>query len=105
MAVEDDYIRKNPFDFELVKVIVNDSVIREAITRAQQRKFLTFIKEDKHYSRYYDGMFILFHTGLRISEFVGLTLGDLDMEQYSTKKICQQMKKIYFELESKNNES
>ena len=31
--------------------------------------------------------------------------GDLDMEQYSTKKICQQMKKIYFELESKNNES
>lgn len=30
--------------------------------------------------------------------------GDLDMDQYSTKKICQQMKKIYFELESKNNE-
>ena len=26
MAVEDDYIRKNPFDFELAKVIVNDDV-------------------------------------------------------------------------------
>lgn len=92
MAVEDDYIRKNPFDFELVKVIVNDSVIREAITRAQQRKFLTFIKEDKHYSRYYDGMFILFHTGLRISEFVGLTLGDLDME-HKTIRIDHQLQR------------
>ena len=80
MAVEDDYIRKNPFDFELAKVIINDSVTREAITRDQQRKFLTFVKEDKHYSKYYDGMYILFNTGMRISEFVGLTVNDLDMK-------------------------
>ena len=31
MAVEDDYIRKNPFDFELAKVITNDSETREAL--------------------------------------------------------------------------
>ena len=80
LAVEDDYIRKNPFDFELAKVIINDSVTREAITREQMRKFLTFVKEDKHYSRYYDAMYILFHTGMRISEFVGLTIADLDMK-------------------------
>ena len=80
LAVEDDYIRKNPFDFELAKVIINDSVTREAITREQMRKFLTFVKEDKHYCKYYDGMYILFHTGLRISEFVGLTVSDLDMK-------------------------
>ena len=80
LAVEDDYIRKNPFDFELAKVIINDSVTREAITREQMRKFLAFVKEDKHFSKYYDGIYILFHTGMRISEFVGLTVSDLDMK-------------------------
>ena len=80
LAVEDDYIRKNPFDFELAKVIINDSVTREAISRDHMRKFLTFVKEDKHYSKYYDAIYILFHTGLRISEFVGLTVDSLDMK-------------------------
>ena len=79
-AVEDDFLRKNPFDFELAKVIINDSVTREAITREQMRKFLTFVKEDEYYRKYYDGIYILFHTGLRISEFVGLTVSDLDMK-------------------------
>ena len=67
MAVDDDLIRKNPFEFQLCTVVVNDSVTREAITRKQERKFLEFIKYDEHYKRYYDGMFILFKTGLRIS--------------------------------------
>ena len=79
-AVEDDFLRKNPFDFELSKVIINDSVTREAVTREQMRKFLAFVQGDKHYCKYYDAMYILFHTGLRISEFVGLTVSDLDMK-------------------------
>lgn len=80
MALDDDLIRKNPFDFELSTVVVNDSVTREAITRKQEQEFLRFIKEDTHYRRYYDGMYILFNTGLRISEFVGLTLQDIDFK-------------------------
>ena len=79
-AVDDDFLRKNPFDFELASVVVDDSVTREAISRAEERKFLGFIKSDKHYSRYYEGMYILFKTGMRISEFVGLTLSDIDMQ-------------------------
>lgn len=79
MAV-DDLIRKNPFEFQLATVVVNDSVTREAITRKQQRAFLEFIKADKHFNRYYEGIYILFHTGLRISEFVGLTISDIDLE-------------------------
>ena len=78
MAVEDDLIRKNPFEFQLATVVVNDSVTREAITREQERAFLNFVKADKHFSKYYEGIFILFKTGLRISEFCGLTKDDID---------------------------
>lgn len=80
MAVDDDLIRKNPFDFQLSTVVVNDSVAREALTKQQEQQFLEFVRNDKHFCKYYDGIYILFHTGLRISEFVGLTLSDLDMK-------------------------
>ena len=80
MAVDDDLIRKNPFEFQLATVVVNDSVTREAITRKQERAFLEFVAQDKHFCRYYDGIYILFKTGLRISEFVGLTLNYIDMQ-------------------------
>lgn len=80
MAMNDDLIRKNPFEFQLASVVVNDSVTREAISRADERKFLKFVQEDIHFCKYYDGMYILFHTGLRISEFVGLTISDIDFK-------------------------
>lgn len=81
MAMNDDLIRKNPFQFELATVVVNDSVTREAITRKQERDYLKFIKEDKHFCKYYDALYILFNTGLRISEFCGLTMKDIDFEE------------------------
>ena len=85
MAVDDDLLRKNPFEFELASVIVNDSVTREAITRKQQRDLLKFIQEDKHFSRYYDAIYILFHTGLRISEFCGLTISEIEFGEMRIK--------------------
>lgn len=80
MAVEDDMLLKNPFNFELATVVVNDSVMRKALSRENQRKFLDFVAHDKHFSRYYDAIYILFSTGLRISEFVGLTIKDVDLK-------------------------
>ena len=80
LAVDNDYVRKNPFSFDLGTVIYNDSVTREALSREDEKKFLRFVKEDPHFSKYYDGIYILFNTGLRISEFVGLTLNDLDFD-------------------------
>lgn len=85
LAVDDDLLRKNPFEFELASVIVNDSVTREAITRKQQRDLLKFIQEDKHFSRYYDAIYILFHTGLRISEFCGLTVSEIEFGEMRIK--------------------
>ena len=80
MAVDDDVLHKNPFSFELATVVVNDSVTREAVTKEQMRKFLKFIHDDNVYCKYYEVVYILFHTGLRISEFCGLTLRDIDLE-------------------------
>ena len=85
MAVEDDLISKNPFDWELATVLINDSIKREAVTPRQERLFLDFIKGDKHYRQYYEGMYILFKTGMRVSEFCGLTLSDLDMKERKIK--------------------
>lgn len=81
MAVEDDLLRKNPFDFELAKVLIDDSVKRDALTEKQERDFLKFIKEDEYFNQFHDGMFILFKTGLRISELCGLTIRDIDLQE------------------------
>lgn len=62
---------------------MNDQVAREALTSKQERRFLDFIRGDSHYSRYYDAFYILLNTGLRISEFCGLTVGDIDFERGS----------------------
>lgn len=93
MAVDDDLLRKNPFQFQLASVLVNDSVTREAITRKEERTFLEFVKNDSHFSRYYDAMYILFKTGMRISEFTGLTLSDVDMSS-RTINIDHQLQKV-----------
>jgi integrase len=80
MAVDDDVLVKNPFGFQLAGVVVNDSVTREAISRDQMKKFLKFVHDDNVYCKYYEVVYILFHTGMRISEFCGLTLKDIDLE-------------------------
>ena len=53
MAVDDDVI-KNPFQFELAGVGVNDAVTREAVTKDQMRKLLKFIHDDVVYCKYYE---------------------------------------------------
>ena len=81
MALDDEMIIRNPFEFQVSLVLVNDSVTREAITLDQMRKFLKFVQEDKHFSKYYEAFYILFFTGMRISEFCGLTVKDIDMKE------------------------
>ena len=68
MAVDDDLILKNPFGFELGTVLVNDSQKRQAVSLEDEAKFLEFVKNDPHYNQYYDAFYILFKTGLRISD-------------------------------------
>ena len=44
------------------------------------RKLLKFVHDDVVYCKYYEIVYTLFHTGMRISEFCGLTLKDIDLE-------------------------
>ena len=93
MAVDDDLIPKNPFGFQLAGVVVNDSLTREAITPDQMRKFLKFVHDDNVYCKYYEVVYILFHTGMRISEFCGLTIKDIDFEN-RTINIDHQLQRV-----------
>lgn len=107
MAVDDDLIRKNPFAFQLATVVVNDSVTREAITRKQERQFLEFVQSDKHFSKYYEGIYILFKTGLRISEFCGLTVTDIDFDKHciNVDHQLQRTRKMEYVIEETKTES
>lgn len=78
MALHDDCIRKNPFDFSLSSVMKNDTQSRQALTQEQEEKLLAFVQSDVCYQKQYDEIIVLLRTGLRISEFCGLTVNDLD---------------------------
>lgn len=78
LACEEDIIRKNPFTFKLTDVVKNDSKKRIALTPEQMDAWMTFIKNDRTYCKYYDEFVILLETGMRVSEFCGLTKSDLD---------------------------
>lgn len=95
-AIQDDCIRKNPFDFPINTVIEDDTEPKIPLSPNQEESLLAFVKSDKVYYKYYDELIILLGTGLRISEFCGLTEKDIDFEnriinvdhqlQYSGKK-------------------
>lgn len=99
LAVDDNMIRKNPFDFSLSTVISNDSKTRVSLTEDQELDFLEFVKKDQYYSKYYDGIYVLFNTGIRISELMGLTESDIDFDNGRlriTRQIHRKNKKEYY---------
>lgn len=72
-AIEDDCIRKNPFNFALDTIIEDDRERKAALTPKQEESLLAFMEQDTVYRKYRDEVIILLGTGLRISEFCGLT--------------------------------
>ena len=80
IAIADDLVRKNPFDFKLNEVIEDDRKKRQALTEEQEEKLLSFVRKDRVYKKHYDAIVILLKTGLRISELCGLTRQDIDLE-------------------------
>lgn len=80
MAIQDDYIRKNPFEFKIDDVIENDTKQNIPLTPTQEESLYSFIENDKICSKYYDDIILIRETGLRISEFCGLIDTNLDFE-------------------------
>ena len=80
MAVQDDCLRKNPFDFRISEVLHDNTEPKVPLSPEQEKEFLNFIQYDKVYLKYYDEVVILLETGIRISELSGLTVTDLDFE-------------------------
>ena len=79
-AIQDDCIRKNPFDFQLNTVLEDNTEPKVPLSPTQEASFLSFVQNDKVYQKYYDEIIILLGTGLRISELCGLTENDIDFE-------------------------
>lgn len=97
LAVDDDAIRKNPFDFTLSDIIPNDAKQRTALTKEQEKQYLDFV-ESLH-GNYLDDIIILFGTGLRVSELYGLTKADVDFSRRCVvvnKQLCRTGDKPYF---------
>ena len=83
MAVRDGIIRMNPSDSvmcEIKKSMGKNKGIRHALTLEQQRAFLEYTKNSFTYCHWYPLMVVLFGTGCRIGEAVGLRWEDVDYE-------------------------
>jgi integrase len=84
MAVRDDIIRKNPTDGAMAEVCKcggKNRNSREALTMDQLRTFMGYIASHPIFCAWWPIFVVLFGTGLRAGEFVGLTWDDIDMEK------------------------
>lgn len=80
-AIDYDYIAKNPF--RRIATDRSDSKPMEAIPVDEMNRFLDFCSKDSHSKHCYDMLYILFWTGLRVSELCGLTIDNIDMDNHS----------------------
>ena len=84
LAVDDDYIRKNPSKGVYRSLKSEGSgkpaKTRIALTKEQQKNFLRFISKSPMYSHWLPVMVVLLGTGLRVGECTGLTKNDVDLE-------------------------
>lgn len=64
IMIDEEIVRRNPFNFKLTDVVVNDSRKRISMTEKQQKTWMDFIRSDKVYSRYHDEFVVLLGTGI-----------------------------------------
>lgn len=81
VALNDNYIRANPAlaAFQQFNKTHNTKQEKKsALTQAQQTSFLNYVATSSKYRRWYPLFTVLFGTGLRIGEVLGLRWEDLD---------------------------
>lgn len=80
MAIENGMIRENPFNFRMNSIIENDSNKKIPLTKDQELKLMDILGNEPTLQEYRDSVYMLLHTGLRISEFSGLTFDNINLE-------------------------
>ena len=83
MAVRDNIIRYNPTEKVLRQLstkVKKKKIVRKALTLEQQRAFLSFLDEHPVFKHWKPIFTFLIGTGVRVSEFCGLTWNDVDLE-------------------------
>lgn len=81
LACDDNLIQRNPFSFTLSKVIPRAEYNKKIISEEQYNRLIAFCRTKTSLERNLDEIIILHETGLRVSEFCGLTLKDIDMNK------------------------
>ena len=81
LACDDGILVRNPCDFDLKKVVSDNSKKVCALTKDQKNELLDFIKNSKYYRKYYDLFVFLLNTGIRIGEYCGITVDEIDFEK------------------------
>ena len=107
MALDDDFIRKNPFKFKMADILKDDSEKRIPLTKEQQKIYLQFVQEVGG-DKYYDDIVVLLGTGLRVSELYGLTKKDIDLKRrliFVERQLCRTAEKPYFIEEAPKTDS
>ena len=79
MAIEDDLIVKNPFNFPS-GVLKNDQKSRHPISLERWESLLAFMQEDKVCRKHVDIFIVLYETGIRVGELVGLAPRHINFE-------------------------
>lgn len=82
MAVDDNLIRMNPCKNCMKMYSGIESKERVPLSKEQQSSLLNFLeKESIYYYNYYNLIFVLLATGMRIGECLGLTWQDIDFDK------------------------
>ena len=84
LAVEDDYLRKNPASNvlkELKQAHNFDTEKRKALTMQEQELFLQFLENSRQYRHWKPIFEVMLGTGMRVGEIIGLRWEDIDLDE------------------------
>lgn len=80
-GVEAEMISRNPFGFSLKGRLKKAQEKQKCLSDEEFQNIIVFMKEDKVFRWYIPHFMFLRETGLRLSEFIGLRIQDVDLER------------------------
>ena len=72
---------ENPFAFRLSRVIGEKDKKVQGLSMDEQAELLKYIASNKCFSKRYNDIIVLLHTGMRVGELCAITKQDIDFER------------------------